>query len=271
VTGPLGCPCTGRFLVSAWTYDAPPEGETRFPFLDGGYRREVSACTACGHLVLDPGVGLEELYDGGYVDATYGNTMRATFAHITALAPEHSDNAGRVRRVVNFSAAHLTRAAAENRSPRALDVGSGLCVFGWALAQEGWDVLALDPDARAVEHARHIAGVIAVHGDFMRVEGLGHHDLVSLNKVLEHVADPLAMLMRARDCMAPGGVVYVEVPDGESARRVGPGRQEFFIEHLHAFSVASLGMLIERAGLTAVRIDRLHEPSGKLTLAAFCR
>jgi hypothetical protein len=271
VTGPLGCPCAGSFLAPQWTYDTPPEGETPFPFLEGSYRREVSACAVCGHMVLDPGVDLAALYAGGYVDATYGDTMRATFARIIALPVERSDNAGRVRRIVDFCATNLPCAQQAGRPPRALDVGSGLCVFGWALAQEGWQVLALDPDARAAEHARQVAGVAAVHGDFMRAEGLGRHDLVSLNKVLEHVGDPLAMLIRARECLSAGGLVYVEVPDGEAARNVGPGRQEFFIEHLHAFSPASLGMLIERAGLAALRIDRLHEPSGKFTLAAFCR
>jgi SAM-dependent methyltransferase len=267
VTGPLGCPCEGRFLQIVWTYDTPPEGETPFPFLEGRYRREVSGCRACGHLVLDPGVDLDELYGGGYVDATYGDRMRATFERIIGLPAQNSDNAGRVRRVVDFCAPHLS----PGRTPRALDIGSGLCVFGWALAREGWDVLALDPDERAAEHAREVAGVAAVHADFMVADGLGRHDLVSLNKVLEHVPDPLAMLTRTREFLAEGGLVYIEVPDGEGARGDGPGREEFFIEHLHAFSAASLAMLIERAGLAMLQIDRLREPSGKFTLVAFCR
>ena len=267
MTGPLGCPCEGRFLEVAWTYDAPPEGETPFPFLEGRYRREVSSCTACGHLALDPGVDLDELYGGGYVDATYGGRMRETFERIIGLPAPNSDNAGRVRRVVEFCAPRLPAGA----PPRVLDIGSGLCVFGWALAREGWDVLALDPDERAADHARQVAGVVAVHADFMTADDLGRHDLISLNKVLEHVPDPLAMLARTGEFLAPSGVVYIEVPDGEGARSDGPGREEFFIEHLHAFSAASLAMLIARAGLAVARIDRLREPSGKFTLVAFCR
>jgi hypothetical protein len=87
--------------------------------------------------------------------------------------------------------------------------------------------------------------------------------------VLEHVPEPVPMLARAGAWLAPGGFVYVEVPDGEAAARDGAGREEFFIDHWHAFSAASLAMLASRAGFHAAAIERLREPSGKFTLRAF--
>ena len=137
------------------------------------------------------------------------------------------------------------------------------------LKEAGWRCTALDPDPRAVAHARDVVGVEALCGDFMRIEPPGRYDLVAFNKVLEHVADPVAMLARSRDFLAPGGVVYVEVPDGEAAVREGPGREEFFIEHLWVFSAASLAVLAARAGLSVQRLERLREPSSKYTLRAF--
>jgi hypothetical protein len=79
------------------------------------------------------------------------------------------------------------------------------------------------------------------------------------------------MLERARQYVADDGVVYLEVPDGEAAAREGPGREEFFVEHLHAFSPASVALLAARAGFSPVRIERVREPSTKYTLAAFLR
>ena len=73
----------------------------------------------------------------------------------------------------------------------------------------------------------------------------------------------------ARSHVSAGGFVYVEVPDGAAAAAEGFGREEFFIEHLHVFSPASLAQLAARAGLSPVRIDRIREPSTKYTLAAF--
>jgi SAM-dependent methyltransferase len=254
----------------AWAYAAAPDGETRFPALEGRpYERHVHRCRACGHFVSEHEMDLGGLYDAQYVDATYGESGQGeSFERILALPPERSDNQGRVRRVAGYAARTLN--LDDGRRPSALDVGSGLCVFLHRLRAEGWDCLALDPDPRAARHAREVAGVDAVVGDFMTADDLGAFDAITLNKVLEHVEDPVAMLARARRFLRPDGFVYVEVPDGASAATEGPGREEFFIEHLHAFSPASLAMMVDRAGLTPARIERLREPSGKHTLVAFC-
>lgn len=270
-TGPLRCPCAGRYLQAAWTYGAPPEGETRFPALEGvAYRREVLRCDACAHYVSRHDMDLGGIYDGAYVDATYGERMRETFERIVSLPPERSDNHGRVRRVVEAAGALLRAPMREGRPPAALDVGSGLCVFLHGLARHGWRCTALDPDPRAARHAREVVGVDAIAADALRIDALGPYDLVALNKVAEHVPDPVALLERCAACLHPEGLLYIEVPDGDAAAAEGPGREEFFIEHHHAFSPASLALAAARAGLSPVRIERLHEPSGKYTLAAFC-
>jgi SAM-dependent methyltransferase len=248
-------------MEDAWTYDAPPEGETRFAALSGRpYRRTVRCCGLCEHHTSDPGFDPALMYGGGYMDDTYREGgIAAAFARIVGLPAGRSDNVGRVERVVEFT----------GRTGTALDVGSGLCVFLHGLAAHGWDCTALDPDPAAAAHARDVVGVSAVEGDFMEAEGIGRFDLVSLNKVIEHVADPVAMLARAAAHLASGGSVYCEVPDAPAAAAEGPGREEFFIEHLHAFSPASLAMAAARAGLSPMRMERLHEPSGKWTIAAF--
>jgi hypothetical protein len=66
------------------------------------------------------------------------------------------------------------------------------------------------------------------------------------------------------------GIVYVELPDGEAAISEGAGREEFFIEHYHAFSMSSAALLARCAGFTPLLIERLREPSGKFTLRVFC-
>lgn len=262
--GPLGCPCAGAHMEDAWTYAVAPAGETPFRALQGRpYRRTVRRCAACDHHTSDPGFDPAALYVGGYMDDTYREGgIAAAFARIAALPRERSDNAGRVSRVDAFM-------GREGERPSALDVGSGLCVFLHGLAARGWECTALDPDPAAVAHARETVGVAGVAADFMEADGLGLFDLVALNKVIEHVADPVAMLARAAAHVAPGGFVYCEVPDAPAAAVEGPDREEFFIEHLHVFSPASLAMAAARAGLSPVRMERLHEPSGKWTIAAF--
>jgi SAM-dependent methyltransferase len=139
------------------------------------------------------------------------------------------------------------------------------------MKEAGWQCTALDPDERAARHAREVIEIEAVVGDFMELEtsALGTFDVITFNKVLEHVEDPVAMLERAKPLLAPGGFVYFEVPDGEAAAVEGAGREEFFIEHHHVFSPASLAFIMENAGLSLVQMNRLREPSGKFTICAF--
>jgi SAM-dependent methyltransferase len=211
---------------------------------------------------------LSDLYSGAYVDKTYGGCMRETYERIMALPLERSDNAGRVTRVLAFANTYWP---SRRTAPRLLDIGSGLAVFPARMKALGWNCTALDPDPRAAEHARSEVGVTAVCGDFRMVDQskLGRFDAITLNKVIEHVEGPIALLRAAVPLLQPDGFVYVEVPDGVSAAIEGPEREEFFVEHHHVFSTASLAMVLTRAGFTVIALERLREPSSKYTLRAF--
>jgi SAM-dependent methyltransferase len=261
----LRCPCDGRHLVPAFAYASRPEGEIAFP-LAGDYRRDYGRCALCEHWFSHHEMDLSGLYDGTYVDATYGDGMRRSYERIMALPAERSDNVGRVAAVLDFAE---RRFAGTRAAPSLLDVGAGLAVFPARMKEAGWRCTALDPDARASAHARDVAGVAAVTGDFRRLAAtLGRFDVVSFNKVLEHVEDPVAMLAASSGLVAPGGFVYLELPDA-AASVEGPGREEFFIEHHHVFSPASLALLAARAGFALLELESLREPSGKYTLRGF--
>jgi hypothetical protein len=262
----LHCPCGADQFTTVHTYLAPPEGEVRPASVPAdGYHRELRRCSRCGHHVSVFQLAAD-FYGGAYVDATYGDAagILRTYERILALAPERSDNTGRVARVNEFAERHLPAGART-----ILDVGSGLCVFLARMKQAGWQCTALDPDARAARHARETVGIAGVCGSLPAAE-LSRYDVVTFNKVLEHVEDPIALLAGSRAFVHDHGFVYVELPDGEvAAREVGFSRQEFFVEHFHVFSVASFACLAERAGFEVRGIERLREPSGKFTLRAF--
>lgn len=249
-------------------YDAAPEGEVRFAFsATERYERTLFRCQRCGHFLSVHDMQDEALYAAEYVDATYREGLRRAFDRIIDLPPESSDNTARVRRVLRFAVEHM-RPHQDGR-PSVLDVGSGLCVFLHRMKEAGWKGVAIDQDERQIAHAREVVGVHAVRADLMDGPTLGQFDMITFNKVLEHVRDPIALLARAVDHLAPRGAVYVELPDGEVAALEGPGREEFFIDHHHIFSAASVALLARRAGFTVIELERLREPSGKYTLRAF--
>jgi 2-polyprenyl-3-methyl-5-hydroxy-6-metoxy-1,4-benzoquinol methylase len=265
---PLECACNAKRFAQVHLYEAAPSGEVRFPFSGGAYRRSIERCEECTHYVTRHGMDTSGLYGGAYVDATYGDLqgVKKTFERIAALPEAKSDNAGRVKRILEYSSPFAGKLG---RTPRILDVGSGLCVFLHRMKQAGWDCTALDPDSRACEHAREAVGVKAIHADFVRDDGFGRFDVIAFNKVLEHVPEPVAMLRKAARYLEPGGFVYVELPDAEGAAREGFGREEFFIEHLHIFTATSFALLVERAGYRLAGLQQIREPSSKYTLRGF--
>ena len=243
-------------------FDAAPPGETDFGFAP--YRRELWQCRSCGHVVNRHDMPLARLYEGDYAHATYGDELARTFDKIMALPAGQSDNRLRVERINSYAG---TVGIAAPR--RALDVGAGLGVFPAALAPTGWQCLAIEPDPGTAAHIRDHAGIEVRCGDFLDMAPEQDFDLLTLNKVLEHIPDPSAMLSRAAAWLSPRGVIYVELPDGEAALSDSPGREEFFVEHIAAYSMASLALTCRQAGVRADRIERLREPSGKYPLAAF--
>ena len=68
------------------------------------------------------------------------------------MAPERSDNRGRVERFRRFVEGRLPAGRATD-GVSVLDVGSGLCVFLKGLKDAGYDCTALDPDERFARHA----------------------------------------------------------------------------------------------------------------------
>jgi hypothetical protein len=268
-TTDLHCMCGADRFASVHIYFDRPDGEVRFANRSGVYRREIFRCSLCRHYVSVSEFSADAFYESAYVSSTYGDAdgLWEAFNRITALPPDRSDNSGRVERVLEYAHEHF---GGGTGSRSVLDVGSGLCVFLHRMKAAGWACTALDPDERAVIHARSAVGVEVLHGDLMGIEAAPRFDLVTLNKVLEHGEDPVEMLDRGRAFVRPGGLVYIEVPDGEAAAADSFQREEFFIEHFHVFSSASVALLAARAGLRANSIERVKEPSTKYTLRAFC-
>ncbi len=264
----LSCPCGENTNELALEYSSRPAGETAFP-IEGKYLRYYKQCLICGHFFSSHEMCLDNLYSGAYSEATYGQEREKIFERIMNLPIHKSDNAARCERIDYYLKTH--REFTQKRNTL-LDIGSGLGVFPARMQINGWEVTALDPDAKAVEHMKTKIGCKCIHGDFMdqSIAEIGKYDLITFNKVLEHVEKPLEMLKKSKEFLKEEGIIYVEVPDGENAIVDGKDREEFFIEHHHVFSARSAAQMIKVSGLKLIKLDVLREASGKYTIALFC-
>ena len=89
-------------------------------------------------------------------------------------------------------------------------------------------------------------------------------DLVIMNQLIEHVADPVAVLRNVAASLRPGGHVFVETPNLDSwdarlfRRRYWGGYH--LPRHFHLFDTRTLPALARRAGLEAVALRPLVCP-----------
>jgi SAM-dependent methyltransferase len=134
---------------------------------------------------------------------------------------------------------------------RYLDVGCGSgSMLGVAQAL-GWQVSGIEVDEAAAAKARRFTAALHV-GDVLDAPFAdGCFDLVTAFHVLEHVVDPVAVVRRMLDWLAPGGLLVIEVPNAGGLGAALFGRSWVGLElprHLSHFTPATLERTIEAAG-----------------------
>lgn len=155
------------------------------------YRR----CRMCGTLFLETvPVDLERYYPQQYYDLPDP-------AELDRLARE---GAHRVEIVSRF----LQRG-------RLVEVGAGLGVFAYAARQAGFEVTALEMDARCCDYLRDVVGVDVVQTAEPEIvlRSLPPSRAVVMWHVLEHLPRPWECLASAAANLDPGGILVIATPN----------------------------------------------------------
>lgn len=147
---------------------------------------------------------------------------------------------------------------------RALDLGAGNGILSYALAADGWDVTAVEPDPSALIGAnaiRQIAAdtgkpiqVIEAFGEDIPIEAAGF-DLVVARQVLHHANDLPAFCREMHRLARPGGTIVtlrdhvISGPEQlEPFRRIHPLHDLYGGEN--AFTLAQYRAALKDTGLT---------------------
>lgn len=140
---------------------------------------------------------------------------------------------------------------------RLLDIGAGSGILVEAAVRRGFSPIGIEPSRWLADQAlqRNLPVVCGVlpHDDIR-----GEFDFVTLVDVLEHVAEPLALLQEAAGHLARDGAGLLVVPDAGSftARLLGFRWWHYRIAHVGYFNHTALGKIIHRAGLEIVDTGR---------------
>lgn len=203
----LPCPACGQ---------GPLVGHARVQ--DREYRSSEEAhdyfrCTACESLVLHPMPldRLGEIYPPNY----YSYTVSAKRAEgkppgFVMQVKEALDRRGFAKLLASVPGGRV----------RALDVGGG---DGWLLGElraldarvQSTTVVDLDPTAAERARANGHQAFVSRIEDFTPPEG-ERYELILLLNLIEHVAEPQAMLDKLAGLLAPGGRLLVKTPNAQA-------------------------------------------------------
>ncbi len=146
---------------------------------------------------------------------------------------------------------------------RLLDVGCGPGFFLKRGTERGWRCLGVEPSKKAAAYARRL-GLNVINdffdGRIMQDEGL-IFDAVHISEVLEHVADPLAVLEGVYGLLDEGGIVCAVAPNDFSPVQEVLGErlgfEPYWISvphHINYFSFDSMKNLLIKAGFTIASV-----------------
>jgi SAM-dependent methyltransferase len=138
---------------------------------------------------------------------------------------------------------------------RVIEIGAGTGPLALALREntdKTYDYLGFEPsEGRAAVCKQHDIQVVS---DFFRAKDLSSPaDAIVIDNVLEHVADPRAIMEAAADALQRGLLVVI-VPNFHDVRRFIPSwRDRHYWQpnvHINFFTEESLGRLFKDAGFT---------------------
>ena len=156
--------------------------------------------------------------------------------------------AQRIRRIERFLSPHLPRPPKESRI---LDFGGGDGRLLKGYADKGATCDVIDYASLAVSGVRHV--------------GMNEHDLpnqptydaIVLSHVVEHMAEPHAVLTRLKSSLKEDGAIFVDVPMEISAAL--PARNDP-VTHCNFFIPESLVALLTRSGYRVERCELTDYP-----------
>lgn len=146
------------------------------------------------------------------------------------------------------------------KSGRLLEVGPGFGVFSHQAKQAGFEVDAIEMEARCCEYLSQVVGVNVFKSDSPHkvIKAMPRYDVIASWHVIEHLPNPWAFLESAAKNLVPGGILLMATPN--------PGAFQFRIlrslwphvdapRHLYLIPASLLIKRLEPMGLKPVSLS----------------
>ncbi len=269
-----GLESPGKCPVCRGATQSMLHGDIRDRLFDAPGKWRLLRCGDCGAAWLDPrptpqtiGRAYQQYFThAGETDAHMRRmTLQRRLFLRTAAHAAHPRMRFLVRLLIRSAAAmpaiggpiriELRQVPWPKPGQRLLDFGCGNGEFLLFARAIGWQVTGIDTDAEAVVTARSRGLPVQQGGVEALEKRLGSFDGITLSHVIEHVHDPIDLLRRCHDLLAPGGWLWLETPNLDSQGYVRYGEDWRGLEpprHLVLFTRASLVQALRNTGFVDV-------------------
>ncbi len=146
---------------------------------------------------------------------------------------------------------------------RILDYGCGNGILLERLKNLGWDVHGVEQDLAAVEKCKE-KGISNI---FTEIEKVPYKnitfDVVTMNHVIEHLAEPLNVLLNIYPLLRKNGMLIIKTPNIESILHNKFGSSWFGLDtprHFILYSKSSLTKLVRFAGFEIDKVFTYNKP-----------
>ncbi len=137
-----------------------------------------------------------------------------------------------------------------------LDIGCGTGAFLHNMQEAQWDITGLEPDENARKKATELYSITPLSSEEIYTIP-GGYDAITMWHVLEHVHELQKYISRLAELLAPGGKIFIAVPNYGSydAKFYGPSWAAYDVpRHLYHFSPQSMNTLVQQQGLSVKKI-----------------
>jgi len=226
-----------------------------FPGYVQGYTYDIYECPGCTLSTVSPCVEREEVYGWiyGWPTKVPGYSRYVQLADRVARSQQPDQEISRFDAVYEFVIRTIRKERPDGG--RIAEIGSGLGSLTFSLRSAGYEAIGFDLSVPAVESASRN------FGPFFRCDRIedsispGDVDIFVCTEVIEHVRDPLDLLLTIKGLMSQNSAILLTTPDKSAFPEGAVWETELPPIHLWWFTRDALEALASRAGLNISFVD----------------
>lgn len=213
------------FLIGAQDRPRNPEGLPDTFAFQLGYNAELARLEQCDSPELE-------------------QVLSQAYAHGTLIGTPSDDTPEGQPYVTDF--VEFIESRTDKRGGRLLEIGAGVGFLSALFKQKSWDVTSIEPGSGYADSWQKLG--LEVINDFYPSQHVsGKFDLIIAYTVLEHILDTRSFLEQIARDLAPGGLLFLSVPD--CSLEISLGDPSMLLhEHFQYFNKGALQRSLQQAG-----------------------